>query len=102
MNTPNPETLFVALVALVGAWFLLLTLLWRRLIARHPAKYEAMHRPTFFSPLGLMPTLRFLFLREHRRLGDRTLGITSDLAFTVLLLYIAGFLLLALLTGAFK
>jgi hypothetical protein len=100
--TPNPETLFIALAVLVGAWFLLLTLLWRRLIARHPAQYEAMHRPSFFSPVGLLPTLRFLFLREHRRIGDRVLGIISDLALTVLVLYITGFLLLASITGAFK
>jgi hypothetical protein len=81
---------------------LLLTLLWRRLIARHPAKYEAMNSPSFLSPVGLLPTLRFLFLREHRGLSDKALGITSDLALTVLVLYITGFLLLASITGAFK
>ena len=102
MVTPNPGTLFIALAVLVGAWFLLLTLLWRRLIARHPAQYEAMHRPSFISAVGLLPTLRFLFLREHRTLCDKVLGITSDLALAVLVLYITGFLLLASITDAFK
>jgi hypothetical protein len=100
--TPNPETLFISLAVLVGAWFLLLTMLWRRLIARHPAKYEAMNSPSFLSPVGLLPTLRFLFLREHRGLSDKALGITSDLALTILVLYITGFLLLASITGAFN
>jgi hypothetical protein len=95
--TPNPMTLFLSLFVLVGLWFLLLFLFWRRLIARHPAQYEAMGRPSFFSPLGVLPTLRFLVTRAHRNLNDRSLGITADAALLVLILYIVGFISLALM-----
>ena len=101
MSTLSPSTLFIALFVLVVAWFLLLTLLWRRLISHHPAKYDAMHRPSFLSPMGALSTMRFLVFREHRHLGDRALGLTADTALVVLLLNVAGFVLLAVITGAF-
>jgi hypothetical protein len=95
MGALNPNTLFVGLAFLVGVWFALLAILWRRLIARHPQKYESMGRPHFFSPLGAISTLRLLLTREHRRLGDRVLVVTADLALVVLVLYLSGLALLA-------
>lgn len=61
-----------------------------------------MGRPHFFSPLGLFLTLRFILWREHRQLGDRALGLTSDAALLVLAVHVFGFVLLVSLTGIFN
>jgi hypothetical protein len=98
----NPNTLFLGLVVLVAIWLGLLVWLWRRLIARHPAKYEAMGRPSFFSPVGLVPMMRFLFLREHRPLDDRALSLGADAALIVFALYILGFVLHAFSAGVLR
>jgi hypothetical protein len=80
-------------------WFILITLLWKRLIAHHPAKYEELNRPTFFSALGLFSTLRFVLRREHRLVGDRKLSLTSDAALAVLIVYIVVGVLIMLRSG---
>jgi hypothetical protein len=95
----NSGALYVALLALVALWFLLITLLWKRLIAHHPAKYDELNRPNFFSALGLFSTLRFVLRREHRLVGDRTLGLTSDAAFAVLIAYLVVGVLIMLRSG---
>jgi hypothetical protein len=88
VSITNSGALYVSLFALVALWFLLIALLWKHLIAHHPAKYEELNRPNFFSALGLFSTLRFVLRREHRLVGDRTLGLKSDAALAVLILYI--------------
>ena len=98
ISTLSPSALLFGLFALVGLWFVLLALVWRRLIARHPAQYDEMGRPHFLSPFGAWNTLRFLVTRAHRGLGDRTLAVTADAALLVLVLYVAGFVLLASIT----
>ena len=99
MSTVHSAALYVALFALVALWFLLITLLWKRLIAHHPAKYDELNRPTFSSALGLFSTLRFVLRREHRLLGDRTLGLASDAALAVLIVYILVGVLIMLRSG---
>jgi hypothetical protein len=61
----------------------------------HPATYEALGRPGFFTPLAQISFVRFLVLREHRHLEDRALGLASDAALVVLVLYLVGFVFLA-------
>ena len=102
MSAPNPNTLFLGLVVLIAIWFALLLWLWQRLIARHPTKYEAMGRPSFFSTVGFVPMMRFLFLREHRPLNDRGLSLGADAALIVFTVYIVGFVLLTISTGVFR
>jgi hypothetical protein len=99
VSTLNSGALYAVLFALVALWFLLLTLLWKRLIAHHPAKYEELNRPNFFSALGLFSTLRFVLRREHRLVGDRALGLTSDAALAVLIVYIVVGVLIMLRSG---
>ena len=97
MSTPNPESLFLGVMLLVGLWLVLVVVLWRRLIVRHPGIYDSMGRPHFLLPAGLR-TLRFIFTRAHRELGDRSLGLTSDAALAVFVLYVAGLAFLVLIT----
>jgi hypothetical protein len=94
--SPNPQVVFPALFVfvLVGVWFLLVTLLWRRLVTRQSAVYESMNQPNFFAVLGVLSTMRFIFLRRHRGLGDKTLALISDLALTVFAVYTLGLVLL--------
>lgn len=99
MRSPDPNTLFLSLFVLVGLWFLMLSLVWRRLISHHPRTYETIGSPHFLKPLGAIATLRFLVSRAHRSLGDRTLGWLSDGALLVLVLYVYGFAWLVALTG---
>jgi hypothetical protein len=99
MRTPDPSTLFISLFVLVGFWFLMLALVWRRLISRHPGIYEAKGSPHFLRPLGAISTLRFVVTRAHRKLGDRVLGWLSDGALVALTLYLCGFAWLIALAG---
>ena len=102
MGALNPNTVFLGLVVLIAIWLVLLLWLWLRLIAQHPAKYDAMGRPGFFSLIGFIPMMRFLFLREHRPLDDRALSLGADAALFVFALYLAGFALLAVSMGVFS
>jgi hypothetical protein len=99
MHTSDVNTLFLSLFPLLGLWFLMLALFWRRLIYHHPAVYEAMGSPNFLKPLGAFSTLRFLATRAHRNLGDRTLSWIADCALIVFVMYICGFAWLIALTG---
>ena len=67
--------------ALVLVWFALLKTLFNRLERRHAAKYEAMGRPSLFLRNNIatgFATMKFLFLRQHRNLGDRVLSRLAD------------------------
>ncbi len=81
-------TIFCTLFGMVLVWFVLVRLLFKRLEAAHPAKYEAMGRPSLFlrnSPAGAIAMLKFLVTREHKALNDGYLSKLSDamLAFFV-------------------
>ncbi len=86
------------MLVLVAAWLAALSLVWLRLIRRHPEKYDAMGRPHFLTLRGSIATLRFVLVREHRTMHDRTLGILSDSALAIFSLYVLGFIFLALST----
>ena len=86
--------LFFVLFGMVLAWFVLVKLLFNRLAAAHPQKYEAMGRPSLFlrnSPSGVWAMLKFLVAREHRVLGDRHLSKLSDGMLIFFLVYLVLF-----------
>jgi len=92
--------LFPVLFGMVLVWFVLIKLLFNRLESAHPAKYEAMGRPSLFlrnTIEGGWHVLKFLFTREHRSLNDRYLSKLSDgmLVFLVIYLLIFGGLSIA-------
>jgi hypothetical protein len=96
-TTQAPPALVIAYFALVVVWFVLLKLLFNRLEREHSAKYQAMGRPSLFlrnSIASGFATMKFLFLREHRTLGDATL---SRLADGMLIFFVA---FLAVILGA--
>ena len=99
MGTSNPALLLVVLIGVVAVWFALIGVVWLRLIKRHPEKYESMGRPHFFTRIGSIATLRFVFARQHRLLGDRALGVASDAALITLVLYLVGFAVLVVKTS---
>jgi hypothetical protein len=93
----NPQTpsiaLFVVLFGMVVVWFVLIKLLFNRLEAAHPQKYEAMGRPSLFLRNNIATgwaTMKFLFAREHRTLNDNYLSKLSD----AMLVFFAIYLLL--------
>jgi hypothetical protein len=94
--------LYVALLPAVAMWLLMITLLWKHLVAHHPAKYEELNRPTFSSVLGLFSTLRFVLRREHRLIGDRKLSLTSDAALATLIVYIVIGVLIMVRSGTVR
>ena len=78
--------------ALVLIWFWLLKLLFSRLERDHAQKYDAMGRPTLFRRNNIstsIATLRFLFLREHKQLGDRDLSRLADIMLVYLTIFVA-------------
>lgn len=95
MNSGFPETIFYFLLAMIPLWFVLLGMMWLRLVRRHLRRYEAMGRPRFLNPTGGVATVRFMVLRKHRLVGDPVLGLISDGALAVLVLLGLGSLLLA-------
>jgi len=97
MSTPTALPLLYAFAALLVIWGTLISLLWMRLIRRHPETCESMGRPHFFTPIGSLATLRFIFGRRHRALRDHALGVISDFALAVALVFIVGFVSLAVL-----
>jgi len=99
VGTPNPIALLFVLGGVFGAWVVLMGVVWLRLISRHPEQYESMGRPHFFTPFRSIATLRFVFLRQHRLLGDRALGVASDAALVVFVLYVVGFVTLVVKTS---
>jgi hypothetical protein len=102
MRIPNPDTLVLSLSVLLGLWFLMLSLVWGRLISHHPKTYEAIGRPHFLRPHGAIATLWFLATRAHRGMEDPKLSWLSDGALAVLVLYLCGFVWLIAQTGVFR
>jgi hypothetical protein len=96
VSAQNQIATLGALLGLAVVWLVLLGALWLRLIRRHPDSYVAMGRPRFLTPLGAIATLRFVIARHHRALGDRMLGVLSDFALVVLVIYVLGFAALCL------
>jgi hypothetical protein len=86
------------LFALVIVWFVLIKLLFNRLERSHSTKYESMGRPSLFLRNNIstgFATMKFLFGREHRLLGDGYLSKLSDFMLVYLLIYAALFVFLA-------
>jgi hypothetical protein len=66
---------FVTLGVMVAIWFVLIKLLYVRLERHHPAKYQAMGRPSLFlrnSPATAWAMLAFIVKREHQSLRTLT------------------------------
>jgi hypothetical protein len=92
-----PLFLMIMLIGMVLGWFFLITKLFGRLERSHTAKYEAMGRPTLFVRNNIatgFATMKFIFAREHRDLGDTQLSKLSDFMLGYFVLYIAIFGLL--------
>lgn len=95
----DPETLsnvvFVFLGCMVAVWFVLIKLLFNRLEALHPQKYEAMGRPSLFLRNNIATgwmTMKFLFAREHKTLNDSYLSRLSDTMLVFFAIYLLVFL----------
>ena len=90
-------TIFLLLLGMVLIWFILVKMLFKRLESAHPAKYEAMGRPSLFlhsSPAGAIAMLKFLVTREHKTLNDSYLSKLSDAMLIFFLVYVILFLVL--------
>jgi hypothetical protein len=90
LQAPAPVVMPI-LFGMVLAWFVLIKLLFSRLEQAHPAKYEAMGRPSLFlrnNIAGAATTLKFLVAREHRTLRDRYLSRLSDGMLIFFVLYL--------------
>lgn len=66
----------IPLLVLAAAWLLMVFLFFRYLSTRHPAEYERLGRPSFRQ--GALRVFRYLFVREHRRIGDAKLSLLCD------------------------
>jgi hypothetical protein len=92
--------LFAILLAMVTAGLALNKLLFKRLERSHPQKYEAMGRPSLFLRNNVatgLATLKFVFAREHRALGDSYLSRLSDVILVYSIIYLLFFLSFAFL-----
>ena len=93
----------IALFGMVLVWFVLIRQLFSRLEHQHAQKYEAMGRPSLFLRNNIsngLATMKFLFAREHRALGDAYLSRLSDFMLGFLVVYLALFVgLIALSPG---
>ena len=98
----NPELLFLLgplLFGLVLVWFVLIKLLFKRLEASHPQKYESMGRPSLFLRNNIatgFATMKFLFAREHRALDDGYLSKLSDFMLAYIVAYLVLFFAFAI------
>ncbi len=92
MNLQAPSIALVLVffgIALV--WFVLIKLLFNRLAAAHPQKYEAMGRPSLFLRNNVATgwaTMKFLIAREHRALNDTYLSKLSDVMLVFFIIYL--------------
>lgn len=90
-----PAVLFPIIIGMIIVWFVLIKLLLRRLEQLHPAKYEAMGRPSLFfrnTPDTNFATLKFLFTRQHKTLNDQYLSRLSDAMLVFFAIYLPLFL----------
>ena len=90
----SDSTLFVLFTTLMGmvlVWFVLVSLLFRRLATGHTRKYCDMGRPSLSLSSNATDTwalLKFLLAREHRGLGDRGLSRLSDCMLIFAIIYL--------------
>jgi hypothetical protein len=81
---------FVILMVMVFVWFGMIIYFDRRLKTKHPVKFKEMGEPHLFwnnSMKTTWTTMKFLFLREHKTLNDKTLSFLSDFMLVFLLFY---------------
>ena len=76
-------------------WFFLCHRLYTILKTRHPEKYEQLGRPILFKKKGLS-TIKFLFGKEWKLLDDDGLASLSKCMAGFFVIYLFGFLFLAL------
>jgi hypothetical protein len=82
------------LFGMVLVWFVLIKMLFNRLERAHPQKYESMGRPSLFLRNNIengFATMKFLFAREHRAMGDAYLSKLSDSMLVFLVAYLLVF-----------
>ena len=90
-GTSSVAAINLIFVGLVLICFCLLKLIFNRLERDHADTYEAMGRPSLFLRNNIasgFAFFKFLFLREHRQLGDPSLSRLAD----GMLLYFAAFI----------
>ena len=88
------------LFGMVLVWFVLIKMLFNRLERAHPQKYESMGRPSLFLRNNIesgLATMKFLFAREHRKMGDGYLSKLCDFMLGFLVVYIFAFIGIAFL-----
>lgn len=86
---PTP-ILFWILMAMVIAWFGMITALFQRLESKHPEKYKEMGEPHLIRNNTIKTnwtTLRFLCMREHKNLHDTPLSLLSDFMLAFFIVY---------------
>ena len=86
----SPPFVFYVLMAMVFMWFAMIIALFRRLKVRHYEKYNEMGEPSLLWNNSMKTgwtTIKFLFKREHKHLGDRSLTILSDFMLVFFALY---------------
>ena len=91
--------LFGVLFVSVFVWFFLVSRLYRLLRINHPARYEAMGKPTLFlnnPPKASWVLIRFLVSREYAQLDDVRLTRLANGMLVFLALYLLGFFVLVL------
>ena len=94
--------LFAFLFAMVLVWFVLIRMFFKRLETNHPAKYEAMGRPSLFLRnhiSGNWATFKFLITREHKALNDPWLSKLSDFMLAFISAYVILFVVLTIVIG---
>ena len=87
------KTLILVWVFLVLfiVWFVMINALWKRLRTMHPNKYRIMGEPSLFPKNSFkcgLATIKFLFLREHKELNDKSLSLLSNSMLLLLAVYI--------------
>jgi hypothetical protein len=90
-----PPVFAVALFTMVIVWFVLTKMLFNRLERAHPAKYEAMGKPSLFLRNNIATgwaTLKFIVCREHSSLNDSYLSKLSDAMLVYFSIYLLFFL----------
>ena len=99
-GNPLGPVVGLLLLAVVVGWFVLLSRLFKRLRLNHIEKYRQMGEPALLFQTNIatvIATSRFLFSREYRQLGDRTLSKLSR----QMLVYLAAMLTLFVTVALF-
>jgi hypothetical protein len=97
VNETITFALFSILFGMALVWLVLVKLLFRRLERNHPEKYVDMGRPSLFMRNNLsggIAMLKFLAMREHRKLDDGFLSKLSNGMLVFFAVYIVLFLTL--------